>query len=142
MAVCTVVRPSAPYGAKHGLTYFEGISKESAGSGALCLHMVEIPPLARATPHLHQDHESAIYTLEGAVEMLYGEQLEQHIRVEPGDYLHIPAGVPHCPWNPSPDVVARAIIARTDANERESLVLREDLEPLVEQWLASRSQSV
>ena len=48
MDACSVIRASDPYSAKHGLTYFEGISQESTGAQALCLHLVVIPPLVRA----------------------------------------------------------------------------------------------
>ena len=34
----------------------------------------------------------------------------------------IPAGVPHQPFNPT-DRIARALVARTDPNEQESVVL-------------------
>ena len=54
--------------------------------------------------------------------MHWGPKLEHHIRLEAGDYLYIPAGVPHLPYNPT-DKVAKAILARTDANEQESVVL-------------------
>ena len=37
------------------------------------------------------------------------------------DFLHIPAGVPHLPANTSSEPV-EAVIARTDANEQESVV--------------------
>jgi len=142
MAECKIIRADSGYGAGHGLTYFEGISRESAGALGLCLHMVEIPPLKRAKAHLHEGHESAIYTLEGTVEMLYGEQMEHFIEVSPGDYLHIPAGVPHSPWNPSTDRTARALIARTDPSETENLVMRLDLEPIVLAWLAAHGREI
>lgn len=142
MDTCSVIRASAPYSGKHGLTYFEGISLESAGAKGLCLHLVVIPPLARAVAHLHEGHETAIYMLEGVVEMLYGANLEKHAVVGPGDYVHIPAGVPHCPWNPSEDTVARGVVARTDPNQKESLVLRPDLESVVEAWLQSHNQKI
>jgi len=42
--------------------------------------------------------------------------------VEEGDFLYIPAGVPHQPYNPT-DTPARAVLARTDPNEQESVVV-------------------
>ena len=42
--------------------------------------------------------------------------------VHEGDYVYIPAGVPHQPFNPT-ERMARALIARTDPNEQESVVL-------------------
>jgi len=49
--------------------------------------------------------------------------LEQHLRVGAGDFLYIPAGVPHLPANPSASEPCVAVIARTDPNEQESVVL-------------------
>jgi len=132
---CQVIRGKGSFAGKQGLTYFEGVSKESAGSGAICMHLLAMPPGARAHVHLHESHETAIYVLEGCAEMLYGDQLEHHAKVEAGDYVYIPAGVPHVPWNPSVDTVSKAVIARTDPNEQESVVLRPDLEPIVEAFL-------
>ncbi len=99
------------------------------------MHLLRIPPGGRASVHLHEDHETAIYMLSGHAEMLYGETMELHMRCQAGDYVYIPAGVPHCPWNPSPDEEAVAVLARTDPNEQESVVLRPDLELAVEEFL-------
>lgn len=129
MAACTLIRTDATYAGKQGLTYFAGISAESAGSSGVCMHMLRMPPGARANAHLHADHETAIYLISGQAAMWYGDQLEQHMVMNPGDYLYIPAGVPHLPYNPGTEE-AVAIIARTDPNEQESVVLRPDLEAL------------
>ncbi len=47
-----------------------------------------------------------------------------------GDMLYIPAGMPHLPANVG-DQPATAVIARTDPNEQESVVLLPELEALV-----------
>ena len=44
--------------------------------------------------------------------------------------IYIPAGVPHLPGNPY-DETCVAVIARTDPNEQESVVLRPDLDDLI-----------
>jgi uncharacterized RmlC-like cupin family protein len=54
--------------------------------------------------------------------MYYGEDLTEHMVIREGEYLYIPAGVPHLPFNAG-DVPATAVIARTDPNEQESVVL-------------------
>ena len=122
MKDCKLIRGGAAFHGKQDLDYFAGVSAESADSDAICMHMVVIPPGGRAKAHYHVAHETAIYMLEGVSEMLYGEKLEKHMRVEQGDYVYIPPGVPHQPYNPT-DKVARAIIARTDPKEQESVVL-------------------
>lgn len=121
-----VVRTGEQYTGKQGHTFFAGISRESAGAQALCLHLVSIPPGAKDRPHLHEHHESAIYVVSGQAHGWYGEGLSDHVTVEAGDFVYIPAGVPHQPANASQTEPLVAIIARTDPNEQESVVLLPD----------------
>ncbi|RVA56983.1 cupin domain-containing protein, partial [Mesorhizobium sp. M7A.F.Ca.CA.001.08.1.1] len=53
-----------------------------------------------------------------------------HIVVKAGDLFYIPAGVPHLPANLS-GAPSSAVIARTDPNEQESVVLLPELDALV-----------
>ena len=122
MKECKVIKASEGFHGKQGLDYFSGVSAESAGSTGICMHMLVMPPGAEAKPHYHESHETAIYMLEGVSEFRHGPKLEFTSRVEQGDYVFIPAGVPHQPYNPS-DKPARALIARTDPKEQESVVL-------------------
>ncbi|MGE0503084.1 MAG: cupin domain-containing protein [Rhizobiaceae bacterium] len=127
---CRLVRPSGSYDGKQGLTYFEGIAAETVGSVGICMHRVTIPPGARARAHLHESHETALYVLSGEAVTFYGERLEQRAVTRAGDMFYIPAGVPHLPANLS-DAPCTAIIARTDPNEQESVVLLPELDGLV-----------
>jgi len=126
---CRVVRPADPYGGKQGLNYFAGIAAETVGSTGLCLHVVTIPPGGRARAHLHEAHESAVYVLSGTARTWFGERLEEFADMGPGEMMYIPAGVPHLPANLG-DVPCTAIIARTDPNEQESVVLLPGLDEL------------
>jgi uncharacterized RmlC-like cupin family protein len=128
LPTCTVIRPEATYHGKQGLAYFAGISAGSVGARGICMHLVEIPPRGRASAHRHDDHETAIYVLAGRAEMWYGEDLAEHLAVDAGHLLYIPAGVPHLPLNPSATEPCVAVLARTDPNEQESVVLLPDLE--------------
>lgn len=124
MSTCKIIRRnrSAGFHGKQGLDYFSGISAETAGAKGICLHLLAMPPGAEAKPHYHEAHETAIYMLEGTAEFRHGQELEHVDRVEAGDFIYIPSGVPHQPYNPTQQV-ARALIARTDPNEQESVVL-------------------
>lgn len=126
---CQVIRPHQTFEGKQALTYLNGISAESVGAQALCMHLLTIPPRAEAVAHLHEAHETAIYVISGGAAMWYGDDLNEHMVVSAGDLLYIPAGVPHLPYNPSDSEPAVAVIARTDPNEQESVVLRPDLIP-------------
>ena len=125
---CRLVRAGDPFTGKQGLTYAVGISAESVGATGLHLQLVTIPPLARAKAHQHEAHETAIYALTGTSGCWYGDGLEEHATVRPGDFFYIPAGVPHLPYNPSADEPCVAVIARTDPNEQESVVLLPELD--------------
>lgn len=132
MQTCRLIKADATYEGRQGLTYFAGISAESAGARGLCLHLLTIPPGGRARPHLHASHESAIYLISGAVDVWHGPGLSDHTTMAAGDFFYIPPGVPHVPINASAVDPATAVIARTDPNEQESVVLLPDLEPLLE----------
>jgi uncharacterized RmlC-like cupin family protein len=64
-----------------------------------------------------------------ASEMWYGENLQQHLMVQSGDLLYIPAGMPRLPANCSQTEPCVAVVARTDPNEQESVVLLHELDP-------------
>jgi uncharacterized RmlC-like cupin family protein len=129
MADCMVIRGGEGEGfhGKQGLDYFAGISAESAGATGICMHLLEMPPGTSAKPHYHEAHETAIYVLEGAAAMRYGPKLENLVEMGAGDFIYIPAGIPHLPFNAN-DKMVRAVIARTDPNEQESVVLLDEAE--------------
>lgn len=116
------VRPDHETMTRQRLPYFTGISGETAGSTGLSMHMVVIPPGARAEPHSHAGYETAIYVLEGRVETRYGEGLAESVISEAGDFLFIPPSVPHEAINLSTTEAARAIVARNDPAEQDRVV--------------------
>ena len=127
---CRVIRASDTYDGKQGLTYFNGVAAETVGSKAICMHIVTVPPGGRAKAHLHESHETAIYVLSGEAWTWFGERLEESVVARAGDMVYIPAGMPHLPENRSSEACT-AVIARTDPNQRESLVLLPELDALV-----------
>jgi len=113
------VRPSTETMSRQQLPYFVGISEATAGAKGISMNLVVIPPGAAAKPHIHRGYESAIYLLEGRVETRYGPGLTKSVINEAGDFIFIPADVPHQPINLSATESARAIVARNDPNEQE-----------------------
>ncbi|HEX2281632.1 MAG TPA: cupin domain-containing protein [Thermomicrobiales bacterium] len=124
----SVTRSSELLRSKQGLQNIDGVSAEMSGSTGLWLGMIRIPPGARANAHFHEAHETAIYVLEGSGEMWYGDELQEHMTFTAGDFIYIPAGVPHVPANPSATDYVIGIAARTDPNEQESVILAPELE--------------
>ena len=117
------VRPPSETITRQRLPYFVGISRDTAGATGLSMHLVVIPPGAAAEPHLHRGYETAIYVLEGRVETRYGPGLAQSVVNQAGDFIFIPANVPHQPINLSASEAARAIVARNDPSEQENIEL-------------------
>jgi uncharacterized RmlC-like cupin family protein len=122
MSDVKAIRPVREVVTRQKLPYFVGISGETVGARGLSMHMVVIPPGARAEPHAHRGYETGIYVLEGRVETRYGERLEQSVVSEAGDFLFIPPGVPHEAMNLSATEPARAIVARNDPAEQDNVV--------------------
>ncbi|MBB96731.1 MAG: cupin [Rhodobacteraceae bacterium] len=129
-ATCQKLRPGETYDGKQGFSYFQGIARETTGSQAICMHILRIPPGGRARAHMHDSHETAIYVIEGAAIMYWGDRLEHLMDTSAGDLVYIPAGVPHLPINTG-ETEAVAVIARTDPHEQESVRLLPDLDALV-----------
>jgi len=118
---CVVLSPGETFAGKQRLRYFAGISAESAGARGICMHLVTLPPGARSEPHLHERHETAIYVLSGEGGMYFGRGLRRHLTARAGQFLFIPANMPHLTYNASATTPCTAVLARTDPREQESV---------------------
>jgi uncharacterized RmlC-like cupin family protein len=127
---CATLRASAPFVGKQGFSYAPAISAETVGASAIHMQLLTIPPGGRAKAHKHEAHETAIYVLSGEGGMYYGERLEHHLASRAGEFVYIPANVPHLPYNMSKTEPCVAVIARTDPNEQESVVLLPELDAI------------
>jgi uncharacterized RmlC-like cupin family protein len=130
-ADCKLLRAGEPFIGKQGFTYAPAVSAETVGASAIHMQLLTMPPGARAKAHKHEAHETAIYVLSGEGAMYYGERLQQHMVAKAGDFIYIPANMPHLPYNMSQTEPCIAVIARTDPNEQESVMLMPELEGLV-----------
>ena len=113
------IRPDREVTTKQRLPYFVGISGQTVGASGLSMHLVVIPPGARAEPHVHMGYETGIYVLEGTVCTRWGDQLEHEIVSGAGEFLFIPPGVPHEAINLSATEPARAVVARNHPAEQD-----------------------
>lgn len=126
-----VVQGAGSYTSQQGSVYAPGISAETVGAKAVFLGMVTIPPGGRTKAHLHARHESAFYLLSGeAVELCTGEHLEHRETAGAGDYLFIPANVPHVAVNRGA-TPAVFIGVRNEPTAQESVVMLPELDALV-----------
>lgn len=113
----------------------QGFLSHPAISAATCeargLHMqaLTLPPGIRGLAHKHVAHETAIYQVSGESGVWWGFGLENYDLLSPGDFLYIPADMPHLPINPT-DQPATVVVARTDPNDPESTVFLPELDRL------------
>jgi uncharacterized RmlC-like cupin family protein len=120
---CRVLGAGQQFTGKNGPMYAPGVSAQSAGARGINLQIAAIPPAAWSKAHKHAGHETAIYILSGVAGMWYGEKLEDHLVARAGDFVYVPADIPHLPYNLSDEDYCVAVVARTDPNEQESVVL-------------------
>lgn len=126
-----VVQGSEAYTSLQGSRYAPGISAETVGATALFLGLITLPPGERTKAHVHTRHESAHYMLSGEeVELCTGPSLEHREVARPGDYLFVPAGMPHVAVNRGL-VPAVFVGTRNEASAQESVVLLPQLDALV-----------
>jgi uncharacterized RmlC-like cupin family protein len=129
---CVVSGAAESYVSEQGSTYEPGISAETVGARALFLGLVTLPPGRRTKSHIHAHHESAFYMLSGdEVELWTGADLEHKDIAHPGDFMFVPAAVPHVAVNRSTTTPAVFVTVRNEPTAQESVVMRADLDERV-----------
>jgi uncharacterized RmlC-like cupin family protein len=74
-----------------------------------------VEPGARTGIHHHGSQETVVYVLEGEALVEWGEHGEHSATVCAGDFLHVPAWLPHREVNPSGDVPFRWFVIRSSS---------------------------
>lgn len=120
---CVIIRGRAEGSRRSGDLRADG-SGPSSSSQELRLHLALIPPGTRGTPHLHADHETAIYVVSGEAEVWHGPGLATRSAARAGDYVYIPPGIPHLAVNRS-DVTSIAVVGRSHPAEPNCAVVIE-----------------
>ena len=126
---CVLVRQGESYEGAQGLTYLRGLTGETVGSRSICMTSLILPDGARAKTHHHDGVETAVYVVSGRCEMYWGDALEEHMDAGAGDYIYIPAGMPHLVLNRS-GAAASAVVAHTAADDQHGIVLLPELDGL------------
>ena len=91
------------------------VSGATAGAGGIWAGTVTVELGARTGPHHHGELESVIYVLRGHAQMRWGERLEYIADAGPGDFIFVPAFVPHQEINADPVMPLECVLARTDS---------------------------
>ena len=96
-----------------GMKRFAAIAKSNVGAEKIWAGTVNIEPSAKTGAHHHGELESVIYVLSGKAKMRWGEKLEFEKYAYPGDFIFVPAFVPHQDINASKDKMLRCVLFRS-----------------------------
>ncbi len=93
------------------------ISQATTGATNIYMGVFRVPPGARSRPHYHENCESAVYLLSGALEVRWGDQLEEVVELAPRDMVYVPPRETHILQNLSESEPAEYVVARDSPTE-------------------------
>ena len=96
-------------GSKRTAAIHPGVGISSPMWGGLFL----VEPGARTGIHHHGEQHTIAYVLSGSSYVRWGEQGEFDATLHAGDFLYVPAWLPHQEINPSKDVPFQWIVVRS-----------------------------
>jgi uncharacterized RmlC-like cupin family protein len=77
--------------------------------------MFEVEPGSRTGVHHHGEQDTIAYVLSGICDIRWGAEGEFSARAKAGDFIHVPAFLPHMEINPSKLEPFRWIVVRSTA---------------------------
>lgn len=88
----------------------------SIGATKLWMGRVTGLPGMNSGPHHHGDAETGGYVLSGKCRIYYGTDYKEFVECLPGDFVFVPAFLPHIEENPSSDEPVEFVTARSPKN--------------------------
>lgn len=77
--------------------------------------LFDVAPGSRTGIHHHGEQETIAYVLSGVCEIRWGKRGESVARATAGDFIHVPAFLPHMEINPSNREPFRWVVVRSTA---------------------------
>jgi uncharacterized RmlC-like cupin family protein len=101
-----------------GMQRYAAISGGRTGSQHLWMGGNTVHPGQKSADHHHGEADSGIYIVSGHPRFVFlVDGQEEHIDAGPGDFVYVPAWVPHREENPSEDEDAVVVLARSTPEE-------------------------
>jgi uncharacterized RmlC-like cupin family protein len=101
-----------------GMRRYAAISGTLTGSQHLWMGGNTVAPGQKSADHHHGEADSGIYVVSGHPRFTFlVDGAEQHIDAAPGDFIYVPAWVPHREENPSQSEEAVVVLARSTPEE-------------------------
>lgn len=104
-----------------GTTQTPGSERRAAISAALGINsaiwggLFEVEPGARTGVHHHGEQETIAFVLSGVCEIRWGAKGQFAAQAQAGDFIHVPAFLPHMEINPSKLQPFRWVVVRSTA---------------------------
>jgi uncharacterized RmlC-like cupin family protein len=112
----SVVRPgqlSAETSQTSGSLRMSAISATQKVASSQWAGIFIVEPSARTGIHHHGEQETIVYVLEGESLVRWGDHGEHSAIAKAGDFLHVPAWLPHQEINPSAEKPFRWVVVRS-----------------------------
>lgn len=101
-----------------GMRRYAAISGSLTGSQHLWMGGNTVRPGQKSSDHHHGEADSGIYVVSGHPRFVFlVDDSEQYIDAAPGDFVYVPAWVPHREENPSDYEDAVVVLARSTPEE-------------------------
>ncbi len=112
-----VVKPGSERRVPRGVVGGAEVSQATTGAENIYMGVFRVPPQAQSRPHYHAGCESAVYMLSGRLNVLWGDDLQNSLNLEPGDLVYVPPRETHLLENPSDSVPAEYVVSRNAPRE-------------------------
>ncbi|MEA2933680.1 MAG: hypothetical protein QOD74_326 [Variibacter sp.] len=89
------------------------IAPQLGFQSALWGGLFEVEPGARTGIHHHGEQQTIAYVLSGICEIRWGARGDYAARAKAGDFIHVPAFLPHMEINPSGSEPFRWVVVRS-----------------------------
>lgn len=113
--------------------HLPGVNEATVNSEQIAVNLVVLPPKAVAKGHIHYDHETVIFVLDGWSLTFMGPD-QEHAIAGPGEFLFIPKNVEHLAVNLSATKPVVGLICRSDPQLYTNL----DLLPHIDKAVADK----
>jgi uncharacterized RmlC-like cupin family protein len=119
MTNSSVIRIVHPPEFDRGTQQTPGSERQAAVAAELSIHstmwggLFEVEPGARTGIHHHGAQQTIAYVLSGACEVRWGANGEFTASAEAGDFVHVPAFLPHMEINKSESQPFRWVVVRS-----------------------------
>lgn len=115
--VCVVkgTQPASTTAQTRGMERRPGVDANTTGAGRIWLGLVTCAPNTLGPPHHHGEAETAAYVLSGRIRVYFGEGFHEFVDAGPGDFIFVPAHLPHIEGNVTEEP-AEAVLSRSPDN--------------------------